>query len=160
MPTNLYGPGDNYHSENSHVIPALIRRFHDAKVANALEVLAWGTGSPLREFLHVDDMAAASIFVMNLGRVPLNKETKSMQSHLNVGTGLDCSIKKLTEIIAEIVGFQGSIVWDETKPDGAPRKLMDSKKLNEMGWEPRIELKSGLYGTYKNYLELRSYGNT
>ena len=160
MPTNLYGPGDNYHAENSHVIPALIRRFHEAKIANSREVIAWGTGSALREFLHVDDMAAASVFVMNLGRVPFNKETKSMQSHLNVGTGLDCSIKKLTEIIAEIVGFQGSIVWDETKPDGAPRKLMDSKKLNEMGWEPRIELKSGLFSTYKNYLELVSYGNT
>ena len=160
MPTNLYGPGDNYHAENSHVIPALIRRFHEAKIANSREVIAWGTGSALREFLHVDDMAAASVFVMNLGRVPFNKETKSMQSHLNVGTGLDCSIKKLTEIIAEIVGFQGSIVWDETKPDGAPRKLMDSKKLNEMGWESRIELKSGLFSTYKNYLELVSYGNT
>jgi GDP-L-fucose synthase len=159
MPTNLYGPGDNYHAENSHVIPALIRRFHEAKIANSREVIAWGTGSALREFLHVDDMAAASVFVMNLGRVPFNKETKSMQSHLNVGTGLDCSIKKLTEIIAEVVGFQGSIVWDETKPDGAPRKLMDSKKLNEIGWQPRIELKSGLYSTYKNYLELVSYGN-
>ncbi len=160
MPTNLYGPGDNYHAENSHVIPALIRRFHEAKIANSREVIAWGTGSALREFLHVDDMAAASVFVMNLERVPFNKETKSMQSHLNVGTGLDCSIKKLTEIIAEVVGFQGSIVWDETKPDGAPRKLMDSKKLNEIGWQPRIELKSGLYSTYKNYVELVSYLNT
>jgi GDP-L-fucose synthase len=160
MPTNLYGPGDNYHAENSHVIPALIRRFHEAKIANSREVIVWGTGSALREFLHVDDMAAASVFVMNLGRVPFNKETKSMQSHLNVGTGLDCSIKKLTEIIAEVVGFQGSIVWDETKQDGAPRKLMDSKKLNEIGWQPRIELKSGLYSTYKNYVELVSYGNT
>ena len=159
MPTNLYGPGDNYHPENSHVIPALIRRFHEAKIANSREVIAWGTGSALREFLHVDDMAAASVFVMNLKRELFNKETESMQSHLNVGTGLDCSIKKLTEIIAEVVGFEGSIVWDETKPDGAPRKLIDSKKLNEIGWQPRIELKSGLYSTYKNYLELVSYGN-
>ena len=159
MPTNLYGPGDNYHAENSHVIPALIRRFHEAKIANSREVIVWGTGSALREFLHVDDMATASVFVMNLERVHFNKVTKSMQSHLNVGTGLDCSIKKLTEIIAEVVGFQGSVVWDETKSDGTPRKLMDSKALYRIGWQPRIELKSGLYSTYKSYLELVSYGN-
>lgn len=157
MPTNLYGPGDNYHAENSHVIPALIRRFHDAKIANAPEVIVWGTGSALREFLHVDDMAAASVFVMNLGKVAFNNEVKPTQSHLNVGTGLDCSIKKLTEIIAKVVGFQGSIIWDETKPDGAPRKLMDSKKLNEIGWYPLIDLKSGLVETYKNYVELASH---
>ncbi len=157
MPTNLYGPGDNYHAENSHVIPALIRRFHDAKIANAPEVIAWGTGSALREFLHVDDMAAASVFVMNLGKVAFNNEVKPTQSHLNVGSGLDCSIKKLTEIIAEVVGFQGSIIWDETKPDGAPRKLMDSKKLNEIGWYPLIDLKGGLDGTYKNYVELANH---
>ena len=157
MPTNLYGPGDNYHAENSHVIPALIRRFHDAKIANAPEVIVWGTGSALREFLHVDDMAAASVFVMNLGKVAFNNEVKPTQSHLNVGTGLDCSIKKLTEIIAKVVGFQGSIIWDETKPDGAPRKLMDSKKLNDLGWYPFIDLKSGLDGTYKNYLELANH---
>ena len=154
MPTNLYGPGDNYHSENSHVIPALIRRFHDAKVANALEVLAWGTGSPLREFLHVDDMAAASIFVMNLEKFIFDKEVKSMQSHLNVGSGVDCSIRELTEIIAKVVGYQGSIVWDKTKPDGAPRKLMDSRKLNDIGWYPRINLKSGLADTYEHYVKL------
>jgi GDP-L-fucose synthase len=157
MPTNLYGPGDNYHAENSHVIPALIRRFHEAKIANSREVIAWGTGSALREFLHVDDMAAASVFVMNLGKVAFNNEVKPTQSHLNVGTGLDCSIKKLTEIIAKVVGFQGSIIWDETKPDGAPRKLMDSKKLNEIGWYPLIDLKSGLDGTYKNYVELANH---
>ena len=157
MPTNLYGPGDNYHAENSHVIPALIRRFHEAKIANSREVIAWGTGSALRDFLHVDDMAAASVFVMNLGKVAFNNEVKPTQSHLNVGTGLDCSIKKLTEIIAKVVGFQGSIIWDKTKPDGAPRKLMDSKKLNEIGWYPLIDLKSGLDGTYKNYVELANH---
>ncbi len=154
MPTNLYGPGDNYHPENSHVIPALIRRFHDAKVANAPKVLAWGTGSALREFLHVDDMAAASIFVMNLEKVIFDKEVESMQSHLNVGSGVECSIAELTELIAKVVGYQGSIVWDKTKPDGAPRKLMDSRRLNDIGWYPQINLESGLADTYENYVKL------
>ena len=152
MPTNLYGPGDNYHLENSHVIPALIRRFHEAKDREASEVVAWGTGAALREFLHVDDMAAAAVHVMNLDIKTYQQKILPMLSHLNVGTGTDCSIKELTETIAEVVGFNGRIRWDTSKPDGAPRKLLDSNRLSSLGWRPKFALKKGLEDTYRSYL--------
>jgi len=152
MPTNLYGPGDNYHSENSHVIPALIRRFHEAKERGDDEVVAWGSGLVLREFLHVDDMASAALHVMNLDIKAYQQQTTPMLSHLNVGTGIDCSIKELTETIREVVGFNGYISWDITKPDGAPRKLMNSNKLASLGWRPSLTLKDGLVDTYRWYL--------
>ena len=152
MPTNLYGPGDNYHPENSHVIPALIRRFHEAKTICAPEVVAWGTGSALREFLHVDDMAAASIYLMNEEIESYWKVASPMLSHLNVGSGVDISIKELTNIIAEVVGFKGAINWDCSKPDGTPRKLMDSAKLNKLGWVAKIQLREGLTQTYQSFL--------
>lgn len=152
MPTNLYGPGDNYHLENSHVIPALIRRFHEAKENGASEVVAWGTGSALREFLHVDDMARAALHVMNLDIVAYQQQTTPMLSHLNVGSGIDCSIKDLTETIREVVGFNGHIRWDTTKPDGAPRKLMNSDKLVNLGWRPSMNLNDGLVDAYRWYL--------
>jgi GDP-L-fucose synthase len=152
MPTNLYGPGDNYHKHNSHVIPALIRKFHDAKRVNAPEVVAWGTGSALREFLYLDDMAAAAIHVMELDDAIYKKSTSTMSSHLNVGTGKDCSIKELTEKIAKVVQFKGSITWDKSKPDGSPRKLMDSTKMRMLGWSPAIELDVGLKTTYADFL--------
>ena len=151
MPTNLFGPGDNYHSENSHVIPALIHRFHEAKMNLDAEVFAWGTGSARREFLYVDDMASASIYVMNLDSKDYQERTTPMLSHLNVGAGKDCSIKELTETIAQVVGFQGEIKWDESKPDGAPKKLMDSTVLNNLGWSPRVDLIDGLNMAYQNY---------
>lgn len=152
MPTNLYGPNDNFHPDNSHVIPALLRRFHEAKLANAPEVTAWGSGSPMREFLHVDDMAAASIFVMELDKSTYEKHTSPMLSHINVGTGVDCTIKELTETVAKVVGYSGNIVWDTTKPDGAPRKLMNVDRLRELGWKYSIDLESGLEGTYEWFL--------
>ena len=152
MPTNLYGPGDNYHKDNSHVIPALIRKFHDAKQVNASEVVAWGTGCALREFLYVDDMAAAATHVMELDAVAYKKSTFTMSSHLNVGTGIDCSIKELTEKIAKVVQFKGSITWDKSKPDGSPRKLMDSTKMKMLGWSPSVELDAGLKITYAHFL--------
>ena len=152
MPTNLYGPGDNYHSENSHVIPALIRRFHEAKERGDDEVVAWGSGLVLREFLHVDDMASAALHVMNLDIKAYQQHTTPMLSHLNVGTGIDCSIKELTETIREVVGFNGYISWDITKPDGAPRKLMNSNKLASLGWRPSLTLKDGLVDAYRWYL--------
>ena len=152
MPTNLYGPGDNYHPENSHVIPALIQRFHEAKLADAKNVIAWGTGSALREFLHVDDMAAASIHVMNLSNGMYRSKTSPMLSHINVGSGKDCSIKELTETIATVVGFSGAIIWDKSKPDGAPRKLMDSTKLKALSWQPKFGLRDGLIDSYNWYL--------
>ena len=152
MPTNLYGPGDNYHSENSHVIPALIRRFHEAKERGDDEVVAWGSGLVLREFLHVDDMASAALHVMNLDIKAYQQQTTPMLSHLNVGTGIDCSIKELTETIREVVGFNGYISWDITKPDGAPRKLMNSNKLANLGWRPSLTLKDGLVDAYRWYL--------
>ena len=148
MPTNLYGPGDNYHLKNSHVIPALLRRFHEAKIKNKQNVIAWGTGSALREFLHVDDMAAASIYVMNLDNKTYQSKINPRLSHINVGTGIECTIKDLTESIAEIVGFQGNIIWDESKPDGAPRKIMDSSLIFDLGWQPKYNLKDGLKNTY------------
>lgn len=155
MPTNLYGPGDNFHPENSHVIPALIRRFHEAKVNEAAEVMAWGTGAAIREFLHVDDMAAASIYVMNLDSELFYSKTNSMLSHINVGTGEECSIKGLTESVAGIVGYQGDIDWDTSKPDGAPRKLLNTSKLHSLGWHPEIKLKAGLRDTYDWYRQQR-----
>jgi GDP-L-fucose synthase len=153
MPTNLYGPGDNYHPENSHVIPALIRRFHEAKEKGADEVIAWGTGSALREFLHVDDMARAAVHVMNLDIESYKTKTSPMLSHFNVGTGTDCSIKELTEMIAEVIGFSGKIRWDTSKPDGAPRKLMDSGLLKSTGWRPNLGLEDGLRQTYAFFLD-------
>jgi len=153
MPTNLYGPGDNYHPENSHVIPALIRRFHEAKLANAPEVLIWGTGTPRREFLYVDDMAAASIFVMGLDKVAYNAQTEPMQSYINVGFGSDVTINELAHAVARATGYQGNISFDFTKPDGSPRKLMDSSRLNKMGWHPKVVLGEGLAITYQEFLQ-------
>ncbi|MEJ2045167.1 MAG: GDP-L-fucose synthase [Reinekea sp.] len=153
MPTNLYGPGDNFHPENSHVIPALLRRFHEAKLAGDDAVVAWGTGSPMREFLHVDDMAAASVYVMNLDKDTYERNTQPMLSHINVGTGEDCTIKQLTETVAKVVGFKGSIGWDISKPDGTPRKLMDVERLKAMGWQAQTGLEEGLAATYKWFLE-------
>jgi GDP-L-fucose synthase len=152
MPTNLYGPGDNYHLDNSHVIPALIRKFHEAKEKRDSEVVVWGTGSVYREFLHVDDMASAAVFIMNLDKKIYFNQTMPMLSHLNVGYGADCTIKELALTIAEVVGFNGKIRWDISKPDGTPRKLMDSRKLNSLGWEPKFTLKNGLENTYNSYL--------
>jgi GDP-L-fucose synthase len=152
MPTNLYGVGDNYHPENSHVIPALIRRFHEAKMNNAPEVVIWGSGSPMREFLSVDDMAAASVYVMNLDKIIYDKHTEPMLSHINVGFGSDVTIKALAQTISEVVGYQGSIGFDLTKPDGTPRKLMDSGRLNCLGWKAQVILKDGLALAYQDYL--------
>ncbi|MCC5450285.1 GDP-L-fucose synthase [Rheinheimera sp. UJ51] len=152
MPTNLYGPNDNFHPDNSHVIPALLRRFHEAKLANAAEVVAWGSGSPMREFLHVDDMAAASIFVMELDKATYEANTQPMLSHINVGTGVDCTIKELTETVAKVVGFTGRITWDTSKPDGAPRKLMQVNRLKALGWQSSIALSQGLEDAYQWFL--------
>lgn len=153
MPTNLYGPNDNFHPQNSHVIPALLRRFHEAKLQDALEVVAWGSGTPKREFLHVDDMAAASIFVMNLSVATYQLHTQSMLSHINVGTGVDCTIRELVETVAKVVGFTGKIVFDSSKPDGAPRKLMDVNRLKSLGWQASIDLEQGLTNAYRWFLE-------
>jgi GDP-L-fucose synthase len=152
MPTNLYGVGDNYHPENSHVIPALIRRFHEAKMNNAPEVVIWGSGSPMREFLYVDDMAAASVYVMNLDKRIYDQQTEPMLSHINVGFGSDVTIKALAQSISEAVGFQGGIEFDITKPDGTARKLMDSGRLNSLGWQAQVNLKDGLTKAYQDYL--------
>jgi GDP-L-fucose synthase len=153
MPTNLYGAGDNYHPENSHVIPALIRRFHEAKMNNAPEVVIWGSGSPMREFLYVDDMAAASVYVMNLDKRIYDQQTEPMLSHINVGFGSDVTIKALAQGVSEVVGYQGLIGFDPTKPDGTPRKLMDSGRLNSLGWKAQVNLKDGLTRAYQDYLE-------
>ena len=152
MPTNLYGPGDNYHPENSHVIPALIRRFHEAKVANAPSVAIWGTGTPRREFLYVDDMAAASVHVMNLPKAVYDQHTSPMQSHINVGSGSDVTIAEVAQAIAQTVGFTGQIEFDTTKPDGAPGKWMDSSRLNALGWQAKVGLHEGLAVAYQNFL--------
>jgi GDP-L-fucose synthase len=152
MPTNLYGPGDNYHPENSHVIPALIRRFHEAKVADAPEVLVWGSGTPRREFLHVDDMATACVHVMQLPKVTYDAHTMPMVSHVNVGSGSDVTIKEVAGTLAAVVGYKGRIVFDTSRPDGAPRKLMDSSLLGRLGWSPRIGLEQGLRSAYEDYL--------
>ncbi|HCX5128020.1 TPA: GDP-L-fucose synthase, partial [Escherichia coli] len=143
MPTNLYGINDNFHPENSHVIPALMRRFHEAKESGAPEVIVWGTGTPMREFLYVDDMAAASVHVMELDEAIYQQNTQPMLSHINVGTGVDCSIREMAETMASVVGYQGKIVFDVTKPDGTPRKLMDVTRLKNLGWQYRYNLHEG-----------------
>lgn len=148
MPTNLYGPGDNFHPENSHVIPALIRRFHEAKVGNKPVVEIWGTGTPRREFLHVDDMAAASVHVMDLTKEAYSAQTEPMQSHINVGAGVDVTIREVAELIGMVVGYQGRIDFDPSKPDGTPRKWMDSSKLISTGWVPVVALETGLRHAY------------
>lgn len=152
MPTNLYGPGDNFHPENSHVIPALLRRFHEAVQTGAEQVVIWGSGTPMREFQHVDDMAAASVHVMDLPVTEYREHTQPMLSHINVGTGVDCSIRELAETIARVTGFGGRLVFDSSKPDGAPRKLLDVSKLAALGWEARITLNEGLRQTYEWFL--------
>ena len=156
MPTNLYGPNDNFHPENSHVIPALISRFHEAKLKGDKEVVAWGSGKPMREFLHVDDMASASIFVMDLDTTTYAKNTQDMLSHINVGTGIDCTIKELVETVAKVVGYEGQISFDSSKPDGAPRKLMSPERLKALGWEHTISLEVGLTKTYQWFLDNQS----
>lgn len=153
MPTNLYGPGDSYHPENSHVIPALIRRLHEAKVSHAPSVTAWGSGTPRREFLYVDDMAAASVHVMNLSKAIYDQHTKPMLSHINVGCGQDVTIRELVETIARVVGYQGQIIFDPSKPDGTPRKLMDSTRLNALGWAAKVALGAGLEKAYEDFLK-------
>ena len=152
MPTNLYGPGDNYHPENSHVIPALIRRFHEAKLANSHEVMIWGTGTQRREFLYVDDMAAASVFVMDLEKSIYDQHTEPMQSHINVGFGSDVTINELAHAVAKATGYQGSISFDSSKPDGAPRKWMNSSRLNNFGWNVQVGLEQGLALAYRDML--------
>lgn len=153
MPTNLYGPHDNFHPENSHVIPALLRRFHEAVQDNAEEVVIWGSGKPMREFLHVDDMAAASIHVMELDTETFKANTQPMLSHINVGTGVDCTIRELAETVAKVTGFQGRLEFDVTKLDGTPRKLMDVSRLADLGWKASISLEDGLRDAYQWYLD-------
>jgi GDP-L-fucose synthase len=153
MPTNLYGPGDNYHPENSHVIPALIRRFHEAKTSGAPEVAIWGSGTPRREFLYVDDMAAASVFVMNLPLQAYQAHTSPMQSHLNVGCGSDVTIAELAQAVGQAVGYSGDITFDTSKPDGAPRKWMDSSRLNALGWRAQVDLVAGLRAAYADFVQ-------
>jgi GDP-L-fucose synthase len=159
MPTNLYGPGDSYHPENSHVIPALIRRFHEAKTAHAVSVAIWGTGAPRREFLHVDDMAAACLHTMKLDHATYAAITSAMQSHLNVGCGADVTIGELAATVARVVGYEGQIEFDTSKPDGAPRKLMDSTRLNNLGWHAKIALEPGLADAYRDFIQ-NSQGDT
>ena len=153
MPTNLYGPNDNFHPENSHVIPALIRRFHEAKSKGDIEVVAWGSGTPKREFLYVDDMAAASIHVMNLDTKLYQAHTEPMLSHINVGTGIDCTIRELVETVAHVVGYSGRVVFDSSRPDGAPRKLMNVERLQSLGWKAAVSLEQGLARSYNWFLE-------
>jgi len=151
MPTNLYGPGDNYHPENSHVIPALIRRFHEAKITSSPEVIIWGTGTPRREFLYVDDMAAASVFVMQLDKKIYEANTEPMQGHINVGYGEDLTIAQLASAISQVVGYEGKISFDAEKQDGAPRKWMESTLLKKLGWKPEIHLEAGLQLAYQDF---------
>ena len=153
MPTNLYGPGDNFHPDNSHVIPAMLRRFHEAKLSGSSEVVVWGTGSPMREFLYVDDMAAASVHLMNLDSSSYADITQPQLSHVNAGTGVDCTIRELAETIQRVVGFEGDLKFDTTKPDGTPRKLMDSSKLLSTGWAPQYSLSVGLEMAYRWFVE-------
>lgn len=153
MPTNLYGPGDNFHPENSHVMPALIRRFHEAVQSGASEVVIWGTGTPRREFLHVDDMAAASLFVFDLALDTYLTQTQPMLSHINVGFGEDVTIGELAQMVAKVTGFGGNIVFDTSKPDGTMRKLMDSSRLNSLHWQPSIPLTKGIQDTYQWFLQ-------
>jgi len=151
MPTNLYGPGDNYHPTNSHVIPALIRRFHEAKVLGTPTVAIWGSGTPKREFLYVDDMAAASLFVMNLPKALYDQHTSPMQSHINVGYGSDVTIAEVAQTIRQVVGYSGQISYDPSQPDGAPRKWMDSSRLNALGWQAQVDLERGLVASYQDF---------
>jgi GDP-L-fucose synthase len=153
MPTNLYGPGDNYHPENSHVIPALIRRFHEAKVSSAASVTIWGTGTPRREFLYVGDMAAASVHVMHIDKAVYDAHTEPMQSHINVGYGSDVTIAQLAQAVGQTVGYRGEITFDITKPDGAPRKWIDSSRLNVLGWQALVPLAEGLAQAYQDFLK-------
>jgi GDP-L-fucose synthase len=153
MPTNLYGPGDNFHPENSHVIPALMRRLHEAKTAGAPRVVVWGSGTPMREFLHVDDMAAASVHVMRLPYEIYSGHTQPMLSHINVGTGQDCTIRELAETMARVVGYTGALAFDATRPDGTARKLMDVSRLARLGWRASIGLEIGLRDTYRWFLD-------
>ena len=159
MPTNLYGPGDNYHPENSHVIPALIRRFHEAKESKAAQVTIWGTGTPRREFLYVDDMAAASVFVMELDKAVYDQETEPMCSHINVGYGEDITIAELAHAVGIAVGYEGKIVLDPSKPDGSPRKWMDSSRLNRLGWQAKCHLEKGLALAYADFQKTQSKSN-
>ncbi|MBY7886541.1 GDP-L-fucose synthase [Vibrio fluvialis] len=152
MPTNLYGENDNFHPENSHVIPALMRRFHEAKLRGDAEVVVWGTGTPMREFLYVDDMAAASVHVMELDNETYQANTEPMLSHINVGTGVDCTIREMAETMAKVVGFEGNVVFDSSKPDGTPRKLMDVSRLAALGWRYQVSLEQGLSKTYQWFL--------
>ncbi|POZ60795.1 GDP-L-fucose synthase [Chromobacterium alticapitis] len=152
MPTNLYGPGDNYHPDNSHVIPALIRRFHEAKINSTSSVTIWGTGTPCREFLYVDDMAAASVHVMNLDELTYRQSFEPMSSHINVGFGTDVTIRELAEMVGSTIGYQGTINFDTSKPDGTPKKLMDSTRLNKLGWAPKVSLQQGLKIAYDDFL--------
>jgi len=153
MPTNLYGPGDNYHPENSHVVPGLIRRFHEAKRDNLDAVAVWGSGTQKREFLHVDDMADASIFLHNLDKNIISKHTHPMQSHVNVGTGTDVSINEIAHRIKEVVGFRGNIIFDRSKPDGVPQKLLNVNLIIKLGWKAKIDLKVGLVNAYQDFLQ-------
>ena len=159
MPTNLYGEGDNYHPENSHVIPAMIRRFHEAKVNDSPNVVIWGTGKPCREFLYVDDMAAASVFVMNLDKSIYDKHTQPMLSHINVGVGSDLTIAELARMVSKVVGFNGLIEFDSSKLDGSPRKLMDSTRLNSLGWQAKVNFEVGLTLAYQDFLKNNSKKN-
>ena len=152
IPTNLYGPGDNYHPENSHVIPALIHRFHKAKINDEKNVIIWGTGKAKREFLYVDDMAKACIHVLNIDKAIYDQETAPMRSYINIGSGEDLTIKELAEMIQIIVGYKGKIDFDPTKPDGSPRKLMDSQRIYNLGWKHETSLKDGLFLTYQNFI--------
>ena len=153
MPTNLYGEGDNFHPENSHVIPALMRRFHEAKLNDDAQVTVWGTGNAKREFLYVDDMAAASLFVLQLDSDTYKINTEAMLSHINIGTGIDCSIREMAETVKKVVGYGGKLVFDTSKPDGPPRKLLDVSRLNAMGWQAAISLEQGLSLTYEWFVE-------
>lgn len=159
MPTNLYGEGDNYHPDNSHVIPALIRRFHESKINNSPNIFIWGTGTPRREFLCVDDMAAASVYVMNLDKDTYFKHTKPMLSHINVGVGYDLTIAELAKTIGKVIGYEGEIEFDSSKPDGSPQKLMDSTRLNNLGWQAKVNLEDGLALAYQDFLKCNSEKN-
>ena len=156
MPTNLYGPGDNFHIENSHVVPALIRRFHQAKQEKHSEVLVWGSGTPMREFLHVRDMAEACVFLMNLSGDIYKRSVEDMVSHINVGSGVDCTISELAKTISSVVGYSGDIIFDDSKPDGTPRKLMDVNRLTELGWSCKISLEDGISDTYNWFVKNES----
>lgn len=157
MPTNLYGPNDNFHKENSHVLPSLIRKFHEAKINRNSSITLWGSGLPYREFLHVDDLAEASIFIMNLDKIKLNESTGIMTSHINVGSGIDYSIKEIAEIISKITNYKGKIIWDKSMPDGTEKKLLDVSKLRKLGWESKILLEDGLQSTYEWFLNNQEF---